>query len=336
MGQSLDRLLDDATRDGAIDEADVRAIRRALYGDGGQIGEAMRLLWTADSRRKSHSPEWSKLFVEAALDVALRETKPVGYFPPDKAQKVIEALGERGELRTDTVLEALVAIVEKARHVPTEFGAFVLRRMKQAVIMSDDVTASGEKLTPGVIGLPELKLIQRVVWGAGDEGHLAVSRAEAEALFDIADATAGAPNAPEWDAFFAGAVGNYLIGATGRQPPSRERAFQMWETNYKADALRQFGQVLTRARDMQLSDIRGDLNRHRLSSMVEAAWAADNAARETQRAANERLVGEKAGWLVDRISRNRALSAPESALIAFLEREAKETPQALREIAARG
>lgn len=329
MGQSLDLLLDDAVRDGAIGDDEVSAVRRALYGERAEIGEAFRLLYEADKKRKSHSDEWSRLFVEAALDVALRETPPQGYFPPDKAQKVMEALGEKGELRTDTVLEALVAIVEKAERVPTEFAAFVLRRMKQAVIYSDGLTASGERLTPGRIGLPELKLIQRVVWGAGDEGRLAVSRAEAEALFDIADATAGAANAPQWDEFFAGAVGNYLIGATGRQPPSRERAFEMWETPHKADALGFFGQIFSRAREVSLSDVKGDMSRHRLSAMVEAAYRADNEARDAAIAAAERLTGEKAEWVVDRIRRNGSLSAPESALLRFLEREATQLPKEL-------
>ncbi len=177
MGQSLDLLLDEAMRDGAVDDAEVQAVRRALYGEGAAVGEAFLLLCEADKRRTSHSDEWSRLFVEAAVEVALRETPPQGYFPPDKAQKVMEALGERGALRVDTVLEALVAIVEKAEQVPVAFSAFVLRRLKDAVVHSDGLTASGERMTPGLIGAPELKLIQRVVWGAGEEGRLAVSQA---------------------------------------------------------------------------------------------------------------------------------------------------------------
>lgn len=329
MGQSLDVLLDAAMRDGVVADADVLAARRALYGERAAIGDAFVLLYEADKRRKTHSDEWSRLFVEAAVEVALRETPPQGYFPLEKARKVMEALGERGVLRSDTVLEALVAIVEKADEVPVEFSAFVLRRLKQAVVYDDGVTASGERLTPGAIGEPELKLIQRVVWGAGEEGRLAVSRAEAEALFDIADATAGAANTPAWDGFFASAVGNHLIGATGRAPPSRERAFEMWETPHKADALGLFGSIFTRAREASPSAVTGDLSRHRLSAMVEAAYRADNAARDAAMAEAEALSGEKAAWIVERIRRNGALSAPESALLAFLEREARSLPQAL-------
>lgn len=334
MGQPLEGLLDEAMRDGAISDDEIRSVRRALYGERGEVGEAFLLLHEADKRRKTHSDEWSRLFVEAALDVALNETPPQGHFPPDKARKVMEALGERGELRSDTVLEALVAIVEKATEVPTEFSAFVLRRLKEAVVYSDGLTASGERLTPGAVGAPELKLIRRVVWGAGAEGRLAVSREEAEALFDIADATTGAANAPEWNEFFAGAVGNYLIGATGRVPPSRERAFEMWETPHKADALGLFGSIFSRAREMSLDDLKGDMKRHRLSAMVEAAYRDDNAARAAAMAQAERLSGDKAAWIVDRIRRNGALSAPESALLGFLEREAKQLSNELRAMAA--
>jgi hypothetical protein len=334
VSQSLENLLDEAMRDGVASDADVRAVRFALYGERAEVGEAFGLLYEADKRRKTHSPEWSRLFVEAALDVALNETPPRGHFPPEKAQKVMEALGERGELRSDTVLEALVAIVEKADDVPPQFAAFVLRRVKETLIYSDGPTASGERLTPGAVGAPELALLRRVVWGAGAEGRLAVSRDEAEALFDIADATAGAANVASWDEFFAGAVGNYLIGATGRRPPSRERAFEMWEAPHKADALGALASIFTRAREVDFHDIQGDMRRHRLSSMVEESYRADNAARARAMAEAERLSGEKADWIVDRIRRNGALSAPESALLRFLEKEAASLPDALRGMAA--
>ena len=320
-------------RDGVASDADVRAVRFALYGERAEVGEAFLLLYEADKRRKTHSREWSRLFVEAALDVALRETAPRGYFPLEKARKVMEALGERGELRSDTVLEALVAIVEQADDVPPDFAAFVLRRVKETLIYSDGPTASGEALTPGLVGAPGLALLRRVVWGAGAEGRLAVSRAEAEALFDIADATTGAANTPGWDEFFAGAVGNYLIGATGRRPPSRERAFEMWEAPHKADALGALASIFTRAREVDFHDIQGDMRRHRLSSMVEESYRADNAARARAMAEAERLSGEKADWIVDRIRRNGALSAPESALLRFLEREAAQLPDDLRAMA---
>lgn len=334
MGQSLDLLLDEAARDGAITAEETLAVRRALYGDGGAVGDAFRLLYEADMRRDRPSPEWSALFVEAALDVALRETPPQGHFPPDKAARVMEAIGTKGALRVDTVLEALVAIVEKADRVPPGFSAFVLRQVKEAAIYSDGVTARGERLTPGAVGAPELRLIQRVVWGAGDEGRLAVSREEAEALFDIADATAGAANCAEWDDFFAGALGNYLIGATGRQAPSREQAFQWWETDYKADALGMLGSMVRRVGETSFSDIAGDMPRHRLSAQMDARITAENKARDAAIAEAEKLSGEKGDWIVDRMRRNGALSAPESALMRFLEREAAQLPQALRDLAA--
>lgn len=338
MGQSLEQLLDAAMREGAIDDAQTAAVRRALYGGGGQVGEAFRLFVEADSRRRAPSREWSRLFVEAALDVALNETAPQGYFSLEKAQKMMSALDGRGPLRVDTALEALIAIVEKATQVPAEFSAFVLRHLKEAAIYSDGETASGRKLTPGAVGASELALIRRVVWGAGEEGRLAVSRAEAEALFDIADATAGADNTPDWDAFFAGAVGNYLIGATGRTPPSRERAFEMWDTPVKRDALGFFGQIFSRAWEGRAEEAAGDLARHRLSAMVEESYRRDNEARAAAIEEAEALVGEKADWLVERVRRNGRMTAPESALARFLEREARELPAALRDMAreARG
>ncbi|MFX8278006.1 hypothetical protein ABTL45_19260, partial [Acinetobacter baumannii] len=77
------------------------------------------------------------------------------------------------------------------------------------------------------------------------EGLLAVSREEAEALFAIADATTGADNVADFENLFARAIGNYLLGATGRSVPPRDVALK-WQTEapYKADVVKAVGNVM--------------------------------------------------------------------------------------------
>jgi hypothetical protein len=63
-------------------------------------------------------------------------------------------------------------------------------------------------------------LIRRILRaGAG-----AVTRLEAECLFDLHDATAGADNDPGFEDLFFKAIANHLAAAAGHKTASRERA----------------------------------------------------------------------------------------------------------------
>jgi hypothetical protein len=60
--------------------------------------------------------------------------------------------------------------------------------------------------------------------GLLEAGSGAVTRDEADILFDIADAVAFAGNDPEWDDLFIGAVAHHLVGASGHSVRARPGA----------------------------------------------------------------------------------------------------------------
>lgn len=181
------QVLDRARTTGKVADEDVTALRREIYDSGAVDQDELKNLFEIERARSAHNPLWSALFREAVVDLALFRTPPSGYLSDDNAQWLIAQIGDRKDARTDTELEALAALVERAQQVPLDFSAYVLRQIKNAVVYADGPDAAGRTLTPGAIAGPEIKLIQRVLWGAGCGGHLAISRDEAEALFEIAD-----------------------------------------------------------------------------------------------------------------------------------------------------
>ena len=61
----------------------------------------------------------------------------------------------------------------------------------------------------------------------GGARSAAVGQTEAEMLFRLKDATLNSVNAPGWERLFVQGVGNFLMGFSGHEPLSRERASEL-------------------------------------------------------------------------------------------------------------
>jgi hypothetical protein len=66
-----------------------------------------------------------------------------------------------------------------------------------------------------VIDAADVELIRRIIHGTGGEGGPAISRAEAELLFDLDDRTATEENAPAWRDLFVKAITMHLLFGGG-------------------------------------------------------------------------------------------------------------------------
>jgi hypothetical protein len=314
---------------GKIELETVLAARRAAYGNNGLVSlAAAEGLFEIERARTAHSPAWSMLFVEALTDFVLNQQPPVGYLSDANAAFVEGQVKRRKQPSTDCDVELVTKLIEDARTVPAGFAAFALRLVKDAVIYADGPDASGRPLGSGIVSDADVGLLQRILWGAGDEGLLAVSRDEAEALFAIADATAGANNARAFDDLFARAVGNYLLGATGRHNPDRATSLR-WETEtHKVDVLAALSSAFAKSSPQaaQALDPRFMIDTLRnvrtLSEDVELSHDIQNRAREAATAVAEVLTADKAGWLIDHVNQNGTMTSAGKALMSFVMREA--------------
>jgi hypothetical protein len=336
------------TATGRIEPADVLAVRRAVYGGDGLISlNVADQVYAIEHARKAHNPEWSALFVEAMTDLVLNQQAPEGYMSSDNAAWVERQVKSRNAPSTDGDLALVVNLIERARDVPASFSAFALRLVKETVVYGDGVDARGRAHAAGRVTDADCDMLRRILWGAGSEGLLAVSRDEAEALVAIADATAGADNVAQFDDLFAKAIGNYLIAATGRMVPSREDALR-WETGGRFAPKRNEPSQLM----LVLSALLGvhpdhpellnpqfyadTLRENRtLIDDVALEHANRNAARSAADAVAAVMTPEKAGWLLDRVGRNGVMTGPEKALVNFIAREAASLDPSLNDVIAR-
>jgi hypothetical protein len=313
---------------GTIAETDIAAIRRSLFADGIVSRIEADALFKIERARTNHLPGWSELLSEALTDYCIRQEPPEGYLSEDTASWVMAEITEVKHPSTDAEIELLINIIEKAREVPVGFSAFALNHVKTMIMYGGGPDARGRQHHGGRISEADIHALERILWGAGTEGHMAISREEAEALFAIAEMSTGAENDDRFEDMFAKAIGNYLLGATGRPVPPREVALR-WETEEThLDAARLLRSVMQTYSTADWSKLRdrdfwADSIRPRtLAQDVDAAFEAQLKAREAAEAAASIMTPDKAAWLLDRIGKNGVMSPPEKALARFIARNA--------------
>jgi hypothetical protein len=200
---------------------DAVAVRRIVFGGDCTVSqdEAEALIQlNADAGKVSR--EWRALFAEALTDYIVRQEHPQGYVDQAKADWLMGRVRQEKRVRDDEV-EMLIHVLEQADQTPPGFSGFVLDLVKSLALsgLRRDGQLSGENIAR----------LRRVVFAAGGAKNLAVTRREAEALFDINDALAGAVADPVWTDLFVKAVGNAVLFETPWTPDAaNEVKRQAW------------------------------------------------------------------------------------------------------------
>lgn len=308
---------------GHIGDDDVLMLRRAIYGDDHRIGADEAEALAELNEACAGSPAWSDLFVEATADFIVHQSEPAGYVAHNNAVWLMDHFADADRIKSATALEAMVKVLETATEAPAELELFVMRQVKHAVLSGDGPTRSGEPLSPGRIGKAEVALLRRVLYACGGSQGVAVSRAEAEMLFDINDAVTDIDNDPDWPDLFVKAVANYLMAARGYQPLSREEALR--RAAWLDDREIGFGDFIGK---IMAGGLRGVAAAYR----DEAEGRAERLAADV--AVSETITGEEADWLVGRIGRDGTFDGCERALLTFIKAEAPDIHPALKPLLA--
>lgn len=223
----------------AISAEDLRELRQRLWADGMVLpAEAEELLQL--NRSVAPSREWTDLFVEALCAFMLSQGEPRGYVSDEEANWLIDHVKREGRIETHAELELIVKLLEHADYAPASLRRFALDELERTVLSGSGATRSGD-ITPGRVDSAEVALIRRLIFAPAGDGPAKVSRAEAEMLFRLKDATLGADNCPEWKTLFVQGIANHLMAHQAYTPPSPAEELRL-EQPYKSDPL---GHVLS-------------------------------------------------------------------------------------------
>lgn len=315
MPAGLLSLVDQLRARGRIAPEDVLAVRRLVFGDVAVTPAEAEALVALDESVRDACPEWRAMYLEALTDFLVRQQEPMGYVDAAKADWLIAALARDGRVRGATELELVIRVLELATDAPASLSAFALGQVRATV------------LRDGRVGAIEVEQLRRIVFAPAGSGRIALTREEAEVLFDINEAVRGGANDPSWQDLFVRAVANAIMAAAGYTPISREAALaQAAWLEAPAEGVGAFlGGMLASLGGGALRELGED------DDLMEARLAAQ----ERQMRAAEAVTAAEAGWLLDRIGRDGRFDANEIALVRFLAAQSPDLHPSLKPLVER-
>ncbi len=325
MAQPMPDVMQRVLKARRINDDDVLAMRREVYPDGVVQADEAEWLFRLNDECPEQSPGWMTFFVEAITDYTVNQVDPSGYVSEDNADWLIRRISRQGKVSSSSELELLVNILDKAETSPRILIRFALEQVKQGVLTGSGPTRIGVDLLPFRIGAGEVDLLRRMLYAFGGEGHSAITRDEADLLFDINDAVGNADNHPSWSDLFVKAIANYLMAASGYTPPSREDALRLetWEDDDRVSTVDFFTRALS-------GGLRGILAAY----SKDTTWDERLKHQQDDITSAERITDDEAKWLIGRINRSGGMQENERQLLRFIAEESPDINPLLKPLIA--
>jgi hypothetical protein len=299
---------------GTIRDSDVAKFRRIFFEDGVVSSDEADMLFQINRTCTTNESGWHEFFVEAVTDYIVFQAHPQGYVTSENAHWLIDRIGHDGCVYTKIELDLAVSVLEKARWAPVSLARFALDQVKHAIVTGLGPLRAGKGLASGTITAGEVDLLRRILYAFGGDGHVAITRDEADVLFDIDEAVEHGEANPAWTDLFVKAVANVMMATSGYAVPSREEALRQ---EASLDHPEQKTSVLA----FLLSMVKSNLTSVRDSYHDQTAEERALARLEHQRIeiiTNEAITEAEATWLAARLGRDGRLSPSETALVAYL------------------
>ena len=308
-------LAEQAQADGTITAEEILALRRDGWADGRIEPAEAEAVFVLNDHLAEPTPAWAEFFVEAIVQYLVSNGSPHGFITEDQADWLITRIDRDGRVDSLVELELLATLFDKAQAVPERLKAYAAAQIEQAVLTGDGPTRDGGALAPGRITPAECRLLKRYIYSFTSDAPGGVSRAEAEMLFRLKDATLGADNAPEWGDLFVKAVGNHLMAHNRFQQVSADRAREL--DSFMNDATPRLGAFFGR---MARSDLGDNI---RLAAGGVLGFGKKGVARDLagEVAADQRITESEDAWLQGQVDANHQLDALDKALLRFIAQE---------------
>jgi hypothetical protein len=288
----------------AITADDILTLRRRVFWKGVVTEADAELAFLLNDRLHSDADTgWPAFFVEALTDYVVTQAQPSGYVSEENAAWLMQRIGRTGHVDTACELELLIKVLERAQHSPVALVRFALEQVKIGIITGAGPVGARRKCNVGTVEEHETELVRRILYAFGGDGNIAVTRPEAEILFDINDETEHSLNDPSWSDLYVKALANFLMAASGYQVPSRQEALRR--------------EAWLEAPSAGVGAFMGSM----VSGGIEGVWKAYGepaASGAVERWSTPRATDQEVIWAANRIGRGGRLHDNEMALINFL------------------
>ncbi len=184
--------------------------------------EAEALL-ALDRMQPESTSVWRE-FVAGAIADHIVSAEPAGILTDEKAAWLLGCAAPEGRVESAAAFEVIVRTLEHASEAPFSLSAFAIRQLQAAIISGEGPLIGARKHFSRTVDAEDAALLYRILVAAGGAEGRPVSRAEADALFDLHDATARSHNATAFNDLFYRAIANYTLAASGHALEPRKDA----------------------------------------------------------------------------------------------------------------
>lgn len=308
---------------GRVSADDVLHLRRVVFSDNSISRREAEALFALDKTARDKCAEWDEFFVEAITDHIVRQSDPAGTISEENADWLMSCVSRDGLVDSVARFEMLVKVMEVAESSPERLLRLALEQVARAVLHNQGAAATGRPDVKQVICEADVQLLRRMIFAFGSDGGLAITRCEAEFLFDLNDKTVESENHPSWSQLFVRAIGNHLFATLNGAVPTRTVALQ--EDEFLSggslfDGLVNTLRSLYRAMRPLYKNLDDAIERNTAEMIKNNAEAAQ-------------LTKPEASWVIDRINRDGAIHQNEKALVASIKQEVPELGDLLKAVA---
>jgi hypothetical protein len=301
-------------------------VRRAIYNHGTLRPDDMDLVFKVARKAGPNAcTEWTQLFSEAVADYVVHQNDAGSCIPEQKANWLIAALQEGGGISTKAEFAMLIDVMNSALGVPASLSAFGLSEIKTAILKGRRGAFTDEDHPAGVVTKPDVEALRAILFAATSGSACHITQEEAEALFDIAHATAKGKVDPSFEDLFARAVGNYLMAISMHVPSESEELHREKWLDEREKLPGFFSRIIGNKSTMGFFDM--------LKTPLELAdegMAKLDAEDDRERAKSEKITDQEADWVAAHLTRDGKLTSAETRLLKWLGDEASSLPPKLK------
>lgn len=305
-------LFDEIIARGSLRETDLVRLKAGL-DKATEIsrGDAEKL-FAIHARVAVKDAGWPDFFIRAVTEHIVHAVEPSGYVTREKAGWLIQQITCDGRVQTRAELDLLINVLENARWAPRRLVTFGLDQVLQAVRRGNGPLRPDHPPVSGQLFDEEIEIMRRLIYAYGNDRCAALTRDEAEILFDINDALDQSLINTAWTELFVKAIANIILAASGYGVPSREEALRA-EAWFDGRPEAPPADVVKAIVKSGLDEV---LGAYQLQSRVEEALS--RLEREyLSIITGEEPASEDVTWLTERLGRCESLSLNEIALISY-------------------
>jgi hypothetical protein len=297
----IETLIRSVGADGFVSADDVIFLRKNVFADGVVSRAELAALFALAEKAPQGDKEWADYFAEAAADFFLREEEPHGYLTESEFEHLEAWISRDGAKASGLELGLLVALMEKATATPDAMADFAADQFRRLI--------ADRKGGPRISGA-DADLLRRFLYASAGHGSIAITKDEAELLFDLHEMTASADNDALWPDLFIKAIAAHLMAHVGYRPLPREEALRLhdWVKDQTVNPAGFFGRMFSGG----LAGIREAYGRK------PSAAGRKNEDDAIAAAIAEQVTAQEADWLAGRIGKNGKFDDVERALLHYM------------------